>query len=72
MFGRALNTTLEAFGNILNEKDKTAILGQFHCVKRVRILVRIQPKCGKIRTRIFPNTDTFHAVSKESLMDSPV
>ena len=27
------------------------------------ILVRIQPECGKIGTRITPNTDTFHAVS---------
>ena len=26
------------------------------------ILVRIQSKCGKIWTRITPNTDTFHAV----------
>ena len=36
-----------------------------HCVKmsvfRV-VLVRIQSECGKIRTRITPNTDTFHAV----------
>ena len=27
------------------------------------ILVRIQSKCGKMRTRITPNTDTCHAVS---------
>ena len=26
------------------------------------ILVRIQSECGKMRTRITPNTDTFHAV----------
>ena len=26
------------------------------------ILVRIQSECRKIRTRITPNTDTFHAV----------
>ena len=26
------------------------------------ILAHIQSKCGKIRTRIIPNTDTFHAV----------
>ena len=26
------------------------------------ILARIQSECGKIRTRITPNTDTFHAV----------
>ena len=26
------------------------------------ILVRIQSKCGKIRTRLIPNTDTLHAV----------
>ena len=27
-----------------------------------RVSLRIQSKCGKIRTRITPNTDTFHAV----------
>ena len=26
------------------------------------VSLRIQSKCGKIRTRITPNTDTFHAV----------
>ena len=26
------------------------------------ILVRIQSECGKMLTRITPNTDTFHAV----------
>ena len=25
-------------------------------------MVRIQPECEKIRTKITPNTDTFHAV----------
>ena len=36
-----------------------------HCVKVSVfgvILVRIQSECGKIRTTITPNTDTFHAV----------
>ena len=28
------------------------------------ILVRIQYKCGKLRTRITPNTDTFYAVTR--------
>ena len=32
-----------------------------YCVKRVRKL-RIQSKCGKIRTRITPNLDTFYAM----------
>ena len=36
-----------------------------HCVKSVKfgvILVHIQCESRKIRTRITPNTDTFHAV----------
>ena len=28
------------------------------------VLVRIQSECGKIRARIAPNTDTFHAVAR--------
>ena len=32
-----------------------------HCVKR-SISLRIQSECGKVRTRITPNTDTFYAV----------
>ena len=31
-----------------------------HCLK----ILRIQSKCGKIWTRKTPNTDTFHAVSR--------
>ena len=51
-------------------------LPESHCVKSVRIRSysgphfpafglnsRIQSECGKIRNRITPNTDTFHAVS---------
>ena len=43
-----------------------------HCVKSTRIRsysspygvsYRIQSECGKIRTRITPNTDTFYAVA---------
>ena len=30
--------------------------------ERYRVSLRIQSECGKIRTRITPNTDTFHAV----------
>ena len=30
------------------------------------ILVRVQSECGKIRTRITPNTDTFYAVIIEA------
>ena len=40
-----------------------------HCVKSVRIrsysdprFSRIRTECGKMRTRMTPNTDTFHAV----------
>ena len=36
-----------------------------HCLK----ILRIQSKCGKIRTRKTPNTDTFHAVSR-SVMEA--
>ena len=32
--------------------------------------IHIQSKCGKIRTRKTPNTDTFHAVSGECSVDS--
>ena len=44
----------------------------FHCVKSVYIRsysgphfpsLRIRSECGKMRTRITPNTDTFHAVN---------
>ena len=31
-------------------------------MKRYGVSLRIQSECGKIRTRITPNTDTFHAV----------
>ena len=31
--------------------------------ERYGVPFRIQFKCGKMRTRITPNTDTFHAVS---------
>ena len=30
--------------------------------ERYSVSLRIQSECGKIRTRKFPNTDTFHAV----------
>ena len=30
--------------------------------ERYRVSLRIQSECGKMRTRITPNTDTFHAV----------
>ena len=43
-----------------NNDDQTS-----RCVKSVRIRrsLRIQSECGKIRTRITPNTDTFYAVT---------
>ena len=28
----------------------------------IRVSLRIQSECGKMRTRITPNTDTFYAV----------
>ena len=31
--------------------------------ERYRVSLGIQFKCGKMRTRITPNTDTFHIVS---------
>ena len=31
--------------------------------ERYSVSLRIQSKCGKMRTRITPNTDTFHAVN---------
>ena len=31
--------------------------------ERYRVSLRIQSKCGKIRTRTTPNTDTFYAVN---------
>ena len=31
-------------------------------MERYRISLRIQSECGKMRTRITPNTDIFHAV----------
>ena len=30
--------------------------------KRFEVSLRIQSECGKVRTRIIPNTGTFHAV----------
>ena len=33
---------------------------------RYSVYLRIQSKCGKIRTRITTNTDTFHTVRKRS------
>ena len=30
--------------------------------ERYGVSLRIQSRCGKVRTRITPNTDTFHAV----------
>ena len=32
-------------------------------LRGISVSLRIQSKCGKIRTRITPNTDTFHAVN---------
>ena len=32
--------------------------------ERYRVSLRIQSECGKIRTKIIPNVDTFHAVYK--------
>ena len=31
--------------------------------ERYKVSLRIQSECGKIRTRITPNMDTFHAVN---------
>ena len=34
--------------------------------ERYGVSIRIQSECGKIRTRIIPNTDTFHTVGLAS------
>ena len=36
--------------------------------KRYSVSLRIQPKCGKMRTGITPNADTFHAVLEEEFI----
>ena len=36
--------------------------------ERYSVSIRIQSECGKIRTRITPNTDTFHAVLASKLL----
>ena len=36
--------------------------GEMRSISRYRVSHRIQSKCGKMRTRITPNTDTFYAV----------
>ena len=38
--------------------------------ERYGVSLRIQSKCGKIRTRITPNTDTFYAVYIYQLVES--
>ena len=45
------------------------IYTDIHCVKR-SISLRIQSECGKVRTRITPNTDTFYAVIVKHLCRS--
>ena len=69
-----------------NNGEKNSVLNSFHCVKSVRIQVilvrifcissaysvsfRIQSECGKMRTRITANTDTFYAVKDNHEFDS--
>ena len=43
-------------------REKYRYLEFFWSVFRCFVSLRIQSKCGKIRTRKTPNTDTFHAV----------
>ena len=40
--------------------------------ERHEVTLRIQSKCGKIRTRITPNTDTFHAVFASNVWRIPL
>ena len=60
--------------NIAERCDSTPVTG-YHCIKTDRIQsqsgpyfpafglnFRIQCECGKMQTRITPNTDTFHGV----------
>ena len=35
--------------------------------ERYSVSLRIQPECGKMRTRITPRTDTFYAVMMKTL-----
>ena len=35
------------------------------------VLIRIQSECGKMRTRITPNTDSFYAVSRHIKIKKP-
>ena len=50
-------------------KNEHFVIYMVHCMKSVRIWsssgpYSIQSECGKIRTRITPDTDTFYAVVK--------
>ena len=45
---------------MVNSLQKKLARRKHHCVKSVRIR-SYAGKCGKIWTRITPNTDTFHA-----------
>ena len=38
--------------------------------KRYSVSLRIQSECGKIRTRITPNTDAFHAMKITTIIKS--
>ena len=37
--------------------------------ERYGVSLRIQPECRKMRTRITPNTDTFHAVNSKQKIE---
>ena len=46
------------FGRLLN----TPCSDKYYTAQKVSVFGFIQSKCGKIRTRITPNTDTLHVV----------
>ena len=46
---------------IAHTAQKVSVFGHF-------VSLRIQSECGKLRTRITPNTDTFYAVSNFNIL----
>ena len=64
---RTYNTQVQSYEIPLNIFDKKEIdtknlRNQIQKVSVFGVILRIQSKCGKMRTRITPNMDTFYAV----------
>ena len=62
----ALRKKVSVFGVILVRNFPAFVLN----TERYEVSLRIQSKCGKMRTRISPNRDTFYAVMLVYLEDS--